>query len=434
MSFNKGNNHKLDDEKYFSIHQLNTSKDKNYYLMRKPGLDGRIIIEYIISGSGYLEIKGKTYFLKKGNCVIFTDDYPSISYADTFNPYTRSFMIVSGILANELVRFFFSNINPIICEVDISKEFNLLSKYFEISKDKDVSYLSDFSFTAKDDSRNLWQNISINDWHQEYWNKILKKSKHSHYGGFALENHNSSWQNLYIELKDVTPFTEYNISFSLMTNELFSLETLAIDKDAKIEFNSNTMIFNRAIAKKHTFFSLPPTNNDDWTDISLNFSTEETEGLKYYLNIHFGAPPLSVKDQSLIFHQILAKVSKEMNKSIPATHKISLAEQIRLYIKDNAINNLTLNGLAMHFNISASHIDRIFKKVFNVSPYQYYLHCKVDMAKEKLKNNMSIELVSEKLGFSNRSHFERTFLKITGQTPAAYRKEKNAYGKQTTDI
>jgi AraC family transcriptional regulator len=83
-----------------------------------------------------------------------------------------------------------------------------------------------------------------------------------------------------------------------------------------------------------------------------------------------------------------------------------------------------LAELAELAGLSQSHFSRAFKGSTGVAPYQWQLQARVERAKDLLLNGCgSLEHVAEATGFADAVHFGRTFRKITGATPAAWRKD-----------
>lgn len=81
----------------------------------------------------------------------------------------------------------------------------------------------------------------------------------------------------------------------------------------------------------------------------------------------------------------------------------------------------TLAGLA---GLSQSHYSRAFKASTGLAPYQWQLQARVDRAKALLLSTRDgLEDVAEATGFADAVHFGRTFRKLTGATPAAWRTE-----------
>ena len=92
------------------------------------------------------------------------------------------------------------------------------------------------------------------------------------------------------------------------------------------------------------------------------------------------------------------------------------------YINDNLNQNLSLIQLAKLVNISPNHFVRLFKQSIGLTPYQYVLECRINKAKQLLKNQkLTITEISHQLGFYDQSRFTNTFRKRVGITPKRYR-------------
>lgn len=81
-----------------------------------------------------------------------------------------------------------------------------------------------------------------------------------------------------------------------------------------------------------------------------------------------------------------------------------------------------LAALAELAGLSQSHYCRAFKASTGVAPYQWQLQARVERAKDLLLNtNGCLEDIAEATGFADAVHLGRTFRKMTGATPAAWR-------------
>jgi AraC-like DNA-binding protein len=73
-------------------------------------------------------------------------------------------------------------------------------------------------------------------------------------------------------------------------------------------------------------------------------------------------------------------------------------------------------------NISMSYGLEVFKKIYNISPKEYLDQLKFKEAKRLLKNpDISVESISEQIGYTNVTHFSRQFKKWSGVSPKRYR-------------
>lgn len=108
-----------------------------------------------------------------------------------------------------------------------------------------------------------------------------------------------------------------------------------------------------------------------------------------------------------------ANISGEKN-----LHEISAAIA---YIEKNFMNPITLEQLSGIAYLSPRHFDRIFKKIYHVSPFEYILKLRLSYACDLLKEKISISSVAEKSGFSDSNYFARCFKKEYGCTPREMR-------------
>jgi AraC family transcriptional regulator len=93
------------------------------------------------------------------------------------------------------------------------------------------------------------------------------------------------------------------------------------------------------------------------------------------------------------------------------------------FMHENLSNSFTLDDLARVANLSPYHFLRVFKAEVGKTPFEYLQYLKIEKAKQYLQHrNKSITDVCFESGFTNISHFTRTFSRKVGVTPSAYRK------------
>jgi AraC-like DNA-binding protein len=91
------------------------------------------------------------------------------------------------------------------------------------------------------------------------------------------------------------------------------------------------------------------------------------------------------------------------------------------YIRANLSRDIGLAELADQSGLSPHYFSTLFKHALGVSPHHYVVQERVHEAQQLLATGrMSIAEVAFKLGFSDQSHFSRTFRKMTGTTPKRY--------------
>jgi signal transduction histidine kinase/DNA-binding response OmpR family regulator len=96
--------------------------------------------------------------------------------------------------------------------------------------------------------------------------------------------------------------------------------------------------------------------------------------------------------------------------------------QAKEFILTNLENeNLSVNDLSKHLNVSRFTLIRRFKKVNNSTPNFYIQKIRLEKAKELIKNKVAnVTEIAFKVGFSSTTYFSYSFKKEFGLTPKEY--------------
>lgn len=93
------------------------------------------------------------------------------------------------------------------------------------------------------------------------------------------------------------------------------------------------------------------------------------------------------------------------------------------YIQENLTDPLSLDQISQKFFISKHYLCRIFKSATGFSVMEYIIHSRVLRARQLLQEGISVQQAGELSGFSDNSHFIRTFGSLTGTSPGRYARE-----------
>ena len=100
-------------------------------------------------------------------------------------------------------------------------------------------------------------------------------------------------------------------------------------------------------------------------------------------------------------------------------------EAVRSYILENPDKPLSLDDLSRRANLSPYHFARTFKRQVGVSPHDYLIHARLNLAKfYLLSTNDSVKQIAYNCGFSSEGGFCTTFRKRLGVTPTAFRSNR----------
>ena len=165
--------------------------------------------------------------------------------------------------------------------------------------------------------------------------------------------------------------------------------------------------------------------------LSLLYSSDvyvaHTDMARFFFQVHSKLKNMTDDSYPEIFGLILymsAMATKEIYFPVPKGN--SLAEKIKNYMDANVYSDLSLDVIGDEFGITRTHVIRVFKKEFNLTPIQYLIEKRIDIAKTLLTNTvMSLIEISDLLRYANPQHFSSTFRSIVGTTPGKYRKENS---------
>ncbi|RIX46526.1 AraC family transcriptional regulator [Paenibacillus nanensis] len=121
--------------------------------------------------------------------------------------------------------------------------------------------------------------------------------------------------------------------------------------------------------------------------------------------------------------QLLEICNASHRKPFYVSRKLSdpqLARAIE-YMNVHFDRDISLDELAKVVNLSQTHLIRMFKQTTRLSPYQYFIHLRIDKAKMLIKSReYTIGEIAAILGFSDQSHLNRHFKRVTGLSPREY--------------
>jgi AraC family transcriptional regulator len=96
--------------------------------------------------------------------------------------------------------------------------------------------------------------------------------------------------------------------------------------------------------------------------------------------------------------------------------------QVLEYIQIHLEHDLSIAELAQMAGMSSYYFIRLFKKSMHITPRQYIIQQRIELAKVLLRSReLPIIEVASHCGFTSQSHFTTMFRKATKITPKAYR-------------
>lgn len=100
------------------------------------------------------------------------------------------------------------------------------------------------------------------------------------------------------------------------------------------------------------------------------------------------------------------------------TYETELFKKALQLMNERIAEQLSVDDLSQLLNISVSSLKRLFNKYAGMSVHKYFLTLKIKTATMLLKSGMSVNEVSDELGFSSQGYFSSTYKRETGNNPS----------------
>ncbi|EHI9271196.1 helix-turn-helix transcriptional regulator [Vibrio vulnificus] len=99
-------------------------------------------------------------------------------------------------------------------------------------------------------------------------------------------------------------------------------------------------------------------------------------------------------------------------------------DAIDRYIETHLSHKISVAQLAGSVFLGESQFHSLFKEQMGITPHQYLLGKRIDMAKDLIeKGTLSLGQIAELTGFSGQSTFTHSFSRLQGVSPSQYKKQ-----------
>ena len=125
----------------------------------------------------------------------------------------------------------------------------------------------------------------------------------------------------------------------------------------------------------------------------------------------------------MIDHNEARQKEKPTSRIIDTSGFSDITIDIIVYIENNYMHQINLDMIADFVDYNRNYICTVFKKDTGITIVDYLNYVRIRSAAQNFSySDIDISLVCARVGFSNISHFNRTFKKLVGMSPGNYRR------------
>lgn len=111
------------------------------------------------------------------------------------------------------------------------------------------------------------------------------------------------------------------------------------------------------------------------------------------------------------------------NKMAEKSENSVEAQTLKDFIDRNIHRELTIKEISDSIYRSPDYTNKLFKRHYEITPYAYYINLRIEKAKALLQHtSLSIQEISERLGYKNGQYFSKQFRHMVGMTASCYRR------------
>ena len=170
----------------------------------------------------------------------------------------------------------------------------------------------------------------------------------------------------------------------------------------------------------HVFFDFITYNgfiNKEYIEIDVNTDCR-LAGLMQAISEDFKEQPstndIAVKYLDILFHYL-------KDYLVPDNHYSDITKNMLNSIHNTPVNEISVQGIANEYRYNVNHIIRVFKKDLGITPNQYIIALKVNLAIAYIEQGLSCTDIAEKLGFGSISAFSYFFKQSAGMNYSDYK-------------
>jgi AraC family transcriptional regulator len=104
------------------------------------------------------------------------------------------------------------------------------------------------------------------------------------------------------------------------------------------------------------------------------------------------------------------------------------ARRAKDFLNANLDGDVSLASVAAECNLSVSHFAHAFRRTFGRPPHRWLMERRIDVAEDLLlTSQLTLAEIASKCGFADQSALSRSFKRVLGESPGAWRKSRKGH-------
>ncbi|MCD8216943.1 MAG: AraC family transcriptional regulator [Clostridiales bacterium] len=162
---------------------------------------------------------------------------------------------------------------------------------------------------------------------------------------------------------------------------------------------------------------------------------EQMKDEMLYITRHREESPYHLIGHLYLFLDLLTRSSSDMNLSKTGKMQDFYLKESITFIEQNFQNDISIEDIAAFLGLNRSYFGKIFKKAVGKTPQEFLITYRMIKACDLLKlTRLSIQDISQAVGYTDQLHFSRAFKKQYGIPPREWRKQNQVQGGERKDI
>lgn len=190
--------------------------------------------------------------------------------------------------------------------------------------------------------------------------------------------------------------------------------------------SDRAVIFNESSSYSSLYFIA--FSFDETVDLKINMCTSASGYQKMFKDIletYLSKAVLSNLKISHLFLKLIYNLSRDSLYSREDYIENSRIYETAEYININYYKDITIEQLCRISGYSAPHLRRLFIRNYGMSPQNYIINKRMEMAKEMLLEipEKTVDEIADLIGICSASYFCKMFKQNEGMTPSEYKRK-----------